>query len=156
MCDVTRTFLQERGILGDYGDEVLEKLGHFIREECLGNFCIDIETIKHTRLDKLLLDVARFFYPPASTVKHITIPTVAASLERQWNARFKSHYADLDGVRMNEMSSIGLLKGVTFIGSGTILPAPTDFDKLWMSTPTNEDLSELEGNNKFLPGEYVT
>lgn len=136
---------------GHTDKSVADKATQFVqaaaRDEMYGIPTIEISTIANARLDKLLADVL-------SPENHVEVGAshawsdlpMAERLQRQWRARFREKYFDIDQTRYLTLSKTGLLRDVIFDDQ-----AKNDHE-LWCAESC-EVLSAGEGNLRFEAGQ---
>ncbi|GJN77414.1 hypothetical protein PLIIFM63780_000905 [Purpureocillium lilacinum] len=115
LCDIVRAGL----ISGDTPETATESITDFLEaatiDELRGIPTIGLSTIRKTRLDKLLIDMLNpenhIDAGPSYPWTHLEI---AQGLQRQWRARFRERFFDLDQSRYRALRETGPLRGVTF------------------------------------------
>lgn len=113
---------------------------------------VTFEVIQNARLDKLLVDMIKAYEQVTTSVYlHETglgpeIET-ASSLQRYWQSRFKAEYFAIDQYRFERLVT-GRLHDVSFSA------VASDGLGVWVPKVAIE-CSEVEGNMRFVPGEYV-
>ncbi|UNI14242.1 hypothetical protein JDV02_000891 [Purpureocillium takamizusanense] len=147
LCDIVRA-----GLVGDNSppETATESITTFLEAAAIDEMCsiptIPLGTIRKTRLDKLLIDILspenHIDAGPSYPWTHVE---TAQRLQRQWRARFRERFFDLDQSRYRALSKTGALRGVTFCN--VVEP---DGD-LWQAAACNS-LSEGEGNPQYEPG----
>lgn len=148
LCDDVRSSLQEKKELGQKRNELMQVLGAAVKSECDGVPTITIQTIRITRIDKLLSEMLKTEYnPDVMTMKLRADLSIAESLERQWRARFKERYFTLDHYRYQKLTTIGgRLEDLVFN------EAFQNTNELWLANQSGS-LSEGEGNARFKDGQ---
>ncbi|KAF3063600.1 hypothetical protein GL218_01689 [Daldinia childiae] len=131
-------------------------------EQQWGRPTLDIETIEHARLDKLLAELLQFaekmrgassplMRTGAATgsfsLQFRVIISHAKNLWRAWRRRFREQYFMMDQYRCAALVKGGRLKDVSFNTSLT-------YDLGKWQTKVSDPISELEGNLQFDPGHW--
>ena len=142
LCDDGRLNLQLNRRLGPTTSDIMSLLRAMAKDECRGLPTLGLDTIRYTRLDKLLMEIQK----PENHLMSATHATVAEKLERKWRSRFKEAYFDMDQARHFHLISKGLLRDVMFNKQ-----AASKYN-LWQSRH-NEVLSEMEGNLQYESGQ---
>ena len=147
LCDAVRANLQESKVMGPEGNHVMAFLGDVVKDEYGGHEAIEFETIRDARLDKLLADIISRENRPIPTPTKVRADiSITECLERQWRARFRQEYFDIDQKRYLALPTTDLLRDVTFD------PQIEDERQLWRANI--RDLpSAGEGNLQFEPGQ---
>ncbi|KAI8962498.1 hypothetical protein F5Y11DRAFT_347482 [Daldinia sp. FL1419] len=146
-----------------------EKLCSFLEaalkdeEQQWGHPTLDIETIEHARLDKLLTEILQFVermkgVPDPSMVTNAVTSTLplrfrviishAKNLWRAWRRRFREQYFMMDQYRCAALVKGGRLKDVSFKSTSLA------YDLGKWQTKVGDPMSELEGNLQFDPGHW--
>lgn len=142
LCDEARLNLQLHRRLGPTTSDIMSLLGAMANDEYRGLQTLELDTIRDTRLDKLLIDIQK----PENHLMSATHTTVAEKLERKWRSRFKEAYFDMDQARYFHLISSGLLRDVIFNKQAALRY------NLWQPRHT-EALSEMEGNLQYESGQ---
>ncbi|KAI0114844.1 hypothetical protein F4814DRAFT_448681 [Daldinia grandis] len=145
-----------------------EKLNSFLEaalrdeEQQWGRPTLDIETIEHARLDKLLAELLQFAEKMRGTSSALmgtgaatnsfslqfrVIISHAKNLWRAWRRRFREQYFMMDQYRCAALVKGGRLKDVSFNTS-------LAYDLGKWQTKVSDPISELEGNLQFDPGHW--
>lgn len=125
----------------------MDYLENTLREECDGKSAISLDTIRSVRLDKLLEDLlSRENRATPTPIQFRADVATAASLQRHWRGRFRADYFEIERLRYVNLPKIGRLRGVVFDDSAK------DERTRWR-TRTRQQLSELEGELHFEPGQ---
>lgn len=147
LCDAARAGLVE----GSMTEVVAEKVTRFLRaavkDESHGSATIELSTITNTRLDKLMADLQSPENLIGTSLPHLWRDCAASErLQRQWRARLREKYFDIDRARYSNLPKQGLLRHVTFDdrqgGQG----------QLWRATAC-EALSGGHGHMQFEAGQ---
>ncbi|KAM4054604.1 PPIC-type PPIASE domain-containing protein [Hirsutella rhossiliensis] len=149
LCDAARAGLVE----GSTTEAVAEKVTRFLRaavkDENHGMATIELSTITNTRLDKLVADLQSPENLVGTTLPHLWRDCAASErLQRQWRARFREKYFDIDQTRYSNLSKQGLLRRVTFDDR------EGRNSELWRAIAC-EVLSGGQGNMQFEAGHYA-
>jgi hypothetical protein len=101
---------------------------------------LKLGVIAIARLDRLLEDLLNPLYKPKEVSgRRFAAMTAASSLQKQWRARFKEKYLDMEEIRNSAMTTTGRLRDVIFV------KAPMEGIVLW-AAKTQQCLSEGEMN----------
>lgn len=134
---------------GAMGESMSKKVADFLRaaakDEAYDILTIDLPTIMTCRLDKLLAEMVTHPMADAPNGNPWEDMAPAKRLLRQWRARFRERYFDIDQTRYHNLAKTGLLRDVVF-DQGAM-----DDDQLWRAKSC-EVLSESEGNLQFEAG----
>jgi len=153
MCDSVRASLTTSNSLGRYGVHLIKFLQGVLADEVHETAgVLSFDTILEARLDRLLdslLDPLN--KPPELLDSHRVALTAASTLQKQWKARFKERYAEIEDVRNHITLTTGRLRGVSFVEG----PAGNGISR-WAASEPSENLPELEGSTQFEPGQQVT
>lgn len=141
LCDDVRKSLAEEKGLGPRRDKLMEVLENTVRSESDGVPTISLDTIRNSRLDKLLSDMLNAAnHPDPIPSRFCADLCVAESLQRQWKSRFRDSYSDLDNDRYARLTSPGgRLESMVFN------EAAQNNHEIWQAKKS-ENLSECEGN----------
>lgn len=120
-----RLNLLQTKTLGPRAGEVRAFLGDMVKREYETKPSIHFSTIKNARLDKLLSDILK----PANRPFQLPIQAradiaIARSLQRQWRARYREAYFDIDQTRYETLAKTGRLNNVIFNDTGNNLYHP--------------------------------
>lgn len=142
LCDSVRSYLQEDNSLGPRADEMVQLLRAMGNDESDGRYSVNMDTISACRLDKLLADIIS----PGKVCSEEQI-SIANNLQRKWRLRFRQEYFDLDKTRFTKLvAKYGQLRDVAFRDTQLFR------HERWQAQRC-ESLSEVEGNQKFEPGQ---
>ncbi|KFA68801.1 hypothetical protein S40285_01160 [Stachybotrys chlorohalonatus IBT 40285] len=125
LSDAVRLNLLQTKTLGPRAGEVRAFLGDMVKREYETKPSIHFSTIKNARLDKLLSDILK----PANRPFQLPIQAradiaIARSLQRQWRARYREAYFDIDQTRYETLAKTGRLNNVIFNDTGNNLYHP--------------------------------
>lgn len=144
LCDLGRSNLANCKRLGSTTSDIMCLLGAMSNDEVRGLPTLELDVIRETRLDKLLVDIQK----PDNHLTSVSHIALIQRLERRWRSRFKEDYFDMDKARQDELITTGRLRDVIFNKTATAA------FNLWQPKG-NEVLSEVEGNLQYEPGQYV-
>lgn len=136
----------DAGKLGIFLEAVLE-------DEERTHPTLDLETIEHARLDKLLNELLEFAELMKVTSHAVELPlrlrvdiAHCKKLRHIWRHRFREQYAMIDQLRCAVMVKGGRLKEVSFTSAVTYNLG------LWQTEDSNL-VGEVEGNQQFEAGQ---
>ncbi|KAJ6446479.1 lysozyme [Purpureocillium lavendulum] len=147
LCDASRAGL----IDGNTPRVTVQSATSFLEAAALDEMCgipsIGLGIIRKARLDKLLIDILN---PENHLDTGLSYPwprtETAARLQRQWRARFRGDFFDLDKTRYQALPKTGPLRGVTF---RDVADSAGDS---WRATAT-EALSEVGRDSQYEAGQ---
>ncbi|KAH7328458.1 hypothetical protein B0I35DRAFT_473163 [Stachybotrys elegans] len=146
LSDDVRASLADTKTLGARAGEVRAFLGDMVKREYEGKPSIHFSTIKNARLDKLLSDILK----PTNRPYPIPIQfradmSITRGLQRQWRARYREPYFDIDQTRYMNLPRFGRLKDVVFN------EAAGEGNEIWSPSDRKSSLG-LEANRPLEPG----
>lgn len=120
-----------------------------LKDEVDGMPMIEFATIQNAHLDKLLSDIVSPGNRPIPTPTRFRDDVIVAErLQRMWRTRFLEGYFTIDQDRYHNLPRTGRLKDV-------VMNNTDESSQGRWRAKTREALSELEGNLKFEPGQWV-
>ena len=150
LSNSARAYLRASKTLGPDATEVSNFLEAILRGG--GQMSrLDLDTIAHARLDKLLVDILDPSLRPSPVELRFRVDmSVASAILERWRSRFKAAWFDLDDVRQAAMQRNGLLKGVVPVGI-----RKDDGRIHWKARGIRELVSDGEGKQHFEAGQCV-
>ncbi|POR34072.1 Uncharacterized protein TPAR_05767 [Tolypocladium paradoxum] len=146
LCDAARAGLAKGNTPEDTAEKAMNFLKAAAKDETYGISTIEIATVRNARMDKLLADLLSPERHVAASPTHMWKDLATAErLQRQWRARFREKYFDLDQTRYLGLTKTGHLRDVVFDDR------TNDDRHLWRARHC-EALSEGEGNLQYEAG----
>ncbi|AEO57526.1 hypothetical protein MYCTH_2303774 [Thermothelomyces thermophilus ATCC 42464] len=106
LSDSARESLAKHGDFGPEADQLSFFLELALVEEVKGTPSLDFETVRISRLDKLVADLTVCGEGPFNLAPRFVHDVVAAGkLERKWRARFRVDYLMIDEIRLRELAT---------------------------------------------------
>ena len=117
MCDSVRVSLTTSNSLGSHVEQLIKFLRSVLADEVHETAAVlAYDVILEARLDRLieaLLDPLN--KPPEPIDSHCVAVAAASTLQKQWKARFKEKYCEMEETRNRTVLTTGRLRGVSFV-----------------------------------------